>query len=498
MVKQMASGDTAHPPGAAEPPATYGRFRLIGRIGIGGMAEVFRAVVNGPQGWERELVVKRILPQLSGNSEFTKMFIREAKISALLMHPNIVQTYEFGEAEGTYFIAMEGVQGVTLRETLTKLKKEQRAMPFMVVADIARQICTGLDYAHTLRGPDGAPLEIVHQDVSPTNIMMAFNGTVKILDFGIARAASFAEEESKKGLIKGKVAYLSPEQVNMQPFDHRIDLFALGVVMHEMMTGARLFQAKNDVGRMRQLLSQPIAPPSSVNAAVPRELDRIVMKALEVDPAQRYASAAAMAADLERTMIAARHSSRDLAKLLRGLFMPGDDEPLVVIETDPAAAGLTTTGSMSAVSPGSLRSASQELSNTDRTRPPRTHSGTGILDGAVRAEQSRLLQQRRKGQLKLTVAAVAVLALAGLGVGAWRPYLSPLVTSLLAAPPPPPPAPAPPPPGAVAPAPAPPPVRPSAPRKRPSKRPGKTSPPAPGAAPAARTESADDVLKPSE
>jgi serine/threonine-protein kinase len=127
----------AKPSGVAEIPATYGRFRLTGRIGAGGMAEVFRAVVKGPQGWERELVVKRILPTLTGNSEFTKMFIREAKISALLVHPNIVQTFEFGEAEGTYFIAMEGVQGVTLRELLTRLKKEQRAMPFMVIADIA-------------------------------------------------------------------------------------------------------------------------------------------------------------------------------------------------------------------------------------------------------------------------------------------------------------------------------------------------------------------------
>ena len=322
----MAPAETAKPASAADVPATYGRFRLTGRIGVGGMAEVFRAVVKGPQGWERELVVKRILPQLSGNAEFTKMFIREAKISALLVHPNIVQTFEFGEAEGTYFIAMEGVQGVTLRELLTKLKKEQRAMPFMVIADIAKQVCTGLDYAHTLTGPDGTALEIVHQDVSPTNIMLAFNGTVKILDFGIARAASFAEEEAKKGLIKGKVAYLAPEQVNMQPFDHRIDIFALGIVMHEMMTGARLFQAKNDVAKMRQLLAAPIPPPSSINAAVPRELDRIVMKALEVDPTQRYQSATAMAGDLERTMIAARHSSRDLAKLLRGLFMDEAEE----------------------------------------------------------------------------------------------------------------------------------------------------------------------------
>jgi eukaryotic-like serine/threonine-protein kinase len=493
METKMAPADTAKPPGAAEPPATYGRFRLTGRIGVGGMAEVFRAVVKGPQGWERELVVKRILPHLSGNTEFTKMFIREAKISALLMHPNIVQTYEFGEAEGTYFIAMEGVQGVTLRETLTRLKKDQRAMPFMVIADIAKQICTGLDYAHTLRSPDGAPMEIVHQDISPTNIMMAFNGTVKILDFGIARAKSFAEEESKQGLIKGKVAYLSPEQVNMQPFDHRIDIFALGAVMHEMMTGVRLFQAKNDVGKMRQMLAQPIQPPSAVNAAVPRELDRIVMKALEVDPAQRYPSAAAMAADLERTMIAARHSSRDLAKLLRGLFMPGDDEPLVVVAAPVPATG-PPTGTMPSLSVGVSGTGSQEYSLTERTRSSR-RSGTGILDGAVRAEQSRLIQQKRTGQAKLAIAAVIVLILTGVGAKAWRPYIAPLMTSLLAGPPTPPP-PIPEPtlaPAEPAPRPAPPAVRPG-PKKRPGKRTNATA----ATSITANGGSGDDVIPPSE
>ena len=484
--------ETAKPAGAADVPATYGRFRLTGRIGIGGMAEVFRAVVKGPQGWERELVVKRILPSLSGNAEFTKMFIREAKISALLVHPNIVQTFEFGEAEGTYFIAMEGVQGVTLRELLTKLKKEQRAMPFMVIADVAKQVCTGLDYAHTLKGPDGTALEIVHQDVSPTNIMLAFNGTVKILDFGIARAASFAEEEAKKGLIKGKVAYLAPEQVNLQPFDHRIDIFALGIVMHEMMTGARLFQAKNDINKMRQLLAAPIPPPSSINAAVPRELDRIVMKALEVDPTQRYQSATAMANDLERTMIAARHSSRDLAKLLRGLFMQEDEEPLVVVDevAAPMAADPRPTGSMS-----SLRSSTQEISHTDRTRSSRPNINSGILDGALRAEQSRLLHEKRQGQAKAAVVIALVAALAGLGAKLYRPYIAPMVANLLAAPPPPPPAPAPapavvqtPPPAAAKPAP----------KKRPSGKKGKDGKDGKAGPGAARTGTGDDVIPPSE
>src|SRR5450631_1398794 len=354
----------------------FGRYKLLGRIGEGGMAEVFRALMTGPEGFERELVLKRILPRLSETGDFKTMFIREAKISALLLHPNIVQIYEFGEAEGAYFIAMENVQGVTLREALTTLRREQRAMPYLVAADIARQICIGLDYAHTLHGPDGRALEIVHQDISPTNIMLAYTGTVKILDFGIARAASFAEEEAKKGLIKGKVSYLSPEQIHVRPFDARADVFALGVVFHEMLTGRRLFQAKNDIGKMRQLLSQPFAPPSSLNATIPRELDRIVMRALSIDVTQRFQSAADMASDLERTLIAARYSSRELSKLLHGLFLPNED-PVVVVDTDDhrtVAMTGTAPGSSSGTSGGASGQTGTATSSGSHTPGARSTS----------------------------------------------------------------------------------------------------------------------------
>src|SRR5580704_10022660 len=363
----------------------FGRYKLLGRIGEGGMAEVYRALMTGPEGFERELVLKRILPRLSETGDFKTMFIREAKISALLLHPNIVQIYEFGEAEGAYFIAMENVQGVTLREALTTLRREQRAMPYLVAADIARQICIGLDYAHTLHGPDGKALEIVHQDISPTNIMLAYTGTVKILDFGIARAASFAEEEAKKGLIKGKVSYLSPEQINVRPFDARADVFALGVVFHEMLTGRRLFQAKNDIGKMRQLLAAPIAPPSAMNATIPRELDRIVMRALSIDVSQRFQSVADMASDLERTLIAARYSSRELSKLLHGLFLP-DEDPLVVVDTDDhrtvamTGAGVTT-GSSSGTSGGTGQTATGATTGS-RTPGARSTSSSHSTPGA--------------------------------------------------------------------------------------------------------------------
>jgi eukaryotic-like serine/threonine-protein kinase len=519
MKTPVSSRDSAEPrpKATAAPPTTFGRYRLLGRIGEGGMAEVFRALMTGPEGFERELVLKRILPRLSGTGDFKTMFIREAKISALLLHPNIVQIYEFGEADGAYFIAMESVQGVTLREALTTLRREQRAMPYLVAADIARQICIGLDYAHTLHGPDGAPLEIVHQDISPTNIMLAYNGTVKILDFGIARAASFAEEEMKKGLIKGKVSYLSPEQIHVQPFDSRADVFALGVVFHEMLTGRRLFQAKNDITRMRQLLSQTVAPPSAQNAAIPRELDRIVMRALETDPAARYQSTADMASDLERTLIAARYSSRELSKLLHGLFLP-DEDPLVVVDTGGGhTVALTSpgtgthsgsrsgsgTGTGSGSSSGSRsgsgpRNPAPEPTETALTEPipdveevvkRRSESGAQRLERVMRAEQGRLVRARFRGRAKVVVAAVGVALLVGGAVWAGHRYLP----ALLASPPPPKaalPFPLPnqsPPPPAVKP-PPPPPLK-----KRSPRRKGQHAAPAPatGAAPSSSDGPAD-------
>jgi len=400
---RSGSGERGEPSGAAI--GSIGRYRLIGRIGEGGMAEVYRAVMMGPEGFERELVLKRILPRLSASGDFKTMFVREAKICAQMTHPNIIQIYEFGQADGGYFIAMESVQGVTLREALTTLRKEEKAIPFMIAADVARQICIGLDYAHTLRGPDGMPLEIVHQDISPTNIMLAFTGTVKILDFGIARAAEFAEEEAKKGMIKGKVSYLSPEQIYVRPFDARADLFALGVVFHEMLTGRRLFQSRNDITKMRELLAAPILPPSAIDAMIPRELDRIVMKALEIDPKDRYQSAADMAADLERTLIAARYSSREMSKMLRELYMAGDD-PLVVIDTDDDKENLDQTVAITSTT---------TLPPMEQARVAKAKEETQTrMDTVLRAERSRLERKRWVGRFK----GLFVVILVAVGIGA--------------------------------------------------------------------------------
>jgi serine/threonine-protein kinase len=437
-IKPSPSSREPTGPGAAgdrtpEASHAFGRYRLVARIGEGGMAEVYRAVISGPEGFEKELVLKRILPKLSDTGDFKTMFIREAKISALLIHPNVVQIFDFGEAEGAYFIAMESVQGVTLREALTTLRKGERSMPHMIAADITRQMCVGLDYAHSLHGPDGLPLEIVHQDISPTNLMLAFNGTVKILDFGIVRAASFAEEEAKKGLIKGKVSYLSPEQIHVRPFDARADIFAVGVVFHEMLTGRRLFQARNDIGRMRQLLAQPILPPSALNATIPRELDRITMRALEIDPKARYQTAGEMAADLERTLIAARYSSRELSKLLHELYVPNED-PVVVVEEEEAKTTIatTTTTTTGAGSGSGSGSAVPERTSAGR----RAEHDSSRLEGALRAERARLQRTRWRGRAKIAFIALAVGAVAGgLALGVKR--LLPIVKDVMKPAPPP-------------------------------------------------------------
>jgi serine/threonine-protein kinase len=385
----------------------YSRYLLTARIGAGGMAEVFRALVKGPEGFERELVLKRILPRYSGNAQFVSMFVNEAKICALLTHPNIVQIYEFGEAEGTYFIAMENVHGVSLRDAMAKLREQGQTLPHMVAADIARQICLGLDYAHTLTGADGTPLEIIHRDVSPPNIMLAFNGTAKVVDFGIARAAYFAEAESRSGVIKGKVSYLAPEQINRQPMDGRVDVFATGVVLHEMLTGAKLFQASNELGKMRALLAQPTPPPSSVNATIPRELDRIVLRALERDRERRYPSAAAMANDLERTLIAARTSSRELAKLLHGLYRTPEDTPIIIDEEHPTTIEPPRPAAPPAVADN-------------------TNTGSPSFRGASSAERGRLLRARWRPFLRVIIFLALIGGCAYVAVDAWKKHAATL------------------------------------------------------------------------
>jgi serine/threonine-protein kinase len=317
----MASASPPAPPPAPPRFERYGRYVLVDRLGAGGMAEVFRAVAIGAEQFQRVVVIKRILPHLSDNPSFVHMFIDEATLCGRLSHPNIIQVHEFGKQEGTYFIAMEYVEGRNLAAVLGRMASRAANVPVNVVADVARHACLGLAYAHALTGPDGSPLGIIHRDITPSNVMISYGGAVKLLDFGIARVASEARLSSTDaGQVKGKSSYLAPELVRQGPLDGRVDLFSMGIVLHEALTGRRLFKGQNPLQTIKLIQEMPIVPPSKVNAAVPPHLDEIVMRALDRDPNRRFQTALEMAEALESLLLEQRHSSQEIGRFMRGLF----------------------------------------------------------------------------------------------------------------------------------------------------------------------------------
>src|SRR3954451_6090998 len=211
-----------------------GRYELLQPLGAGGMAELFRARATGPAGFEREVVIKRILPTHKDDAEFIRMFEDEARILGLMHHPNVVEAYDFGEEGGAPYLALEYVDGPSLSRVLRTLRSTNRRMPPAIAAFIARDLCRALDYVHNLTDANGVRLDVIHRDVTPSNIVLASTGTVKLLDFGVASFRA-AAQLSRTGTVKGKPAYLAPEQLEGKDLDGRVDLFALGIVLHEML-----------------------------------------------------------------------------------------------------------------------------------------------------------------------------------------------------------------------------------------------------------------------
>jgi serine/threonine protein kinase len=304
-------------------PEKFGRYILLDRIGAGGMAEVFRAVMPGVEGFQRTFVVKRILAERAQSPCFVDMFVQEARINALLHHPNIVQVFDFGNVGGTYFLAMEYLRGRDVSEILRRLRSCDRVCPVGVAAYIAQEVAAALGYAHALASADGTPFNIVHRDISPSNIICLRAGGVKLLDFGIAKALGEAEPEREKtgqGLFKGKLSYLAPERIKDLPLDGRSDLFSLGVVLWELLAGHKLFRGKSDFQTLKNVAEKEIPVPSSFRLDVPPELDRIVARALARDPAERYATGQELADDLDRLLETLPYQARALPDLLQTLF----------------------------------------------------------------------------------------------------------------------------------------------------------------------------------
>ena len=263
------------------------------------MAEVYRARPFNAPNFKRFLAVKRILPNLAADGEFIEMFVDEAKIAVQLNHRAICQIYELGRLDGSFYIVMEYIAGRDLLALQNWFRKRRRIMSVAQAVHIAIQVCEGLDYAHRKVSDDGEPLKVIHRDVSPQNILISYDGEVKVIDFGIARAAT-TNQVTQVGVLKGKFGYMSPEQVDAQPLDRRSDIFAVGTLLWEMLTARRLFYADSDYATLEKVRSGEIVPPSAKNERVPAEVDRIVMRALERDLDKRYQWASEFAADLRR------------------------------------------------------------------------------------------------------------------------------------------------------------------------------------------------------
>jgi serine/threonine protein kinase len=297
-------------------PEAFGKYVLMDRVAIGGMAEIFRArKLEDPS--QREICVKRILPHYSEDESFINMFIDEASIAAKLQHPNIVQIYDFDIHDGSYYIAMELVNGRDLKQSLELCSQKATQLSVEMIMVITAALGRALHYAHT-REENGQPLNIVHRDVSPHNVLLGFNGDVKLTDFGIAKAASRITT-TRAGTVKGKCAYMSPEQARGKTLDGRSDIFSIGILMYEMLCNRRLFTGESDFDILTKVLKEDITPPSAYRLGLDPEVERICLKALERDRNLRYASGAAMEADCQAWI--AQKLGGDISRAGIGRFM---------------------------------------------------------------------------------------------------------------------------------------------------------------------------------
>src|SRR6187431_3363223 len=280
---------------------TEQRYQILDRIAAGGMAEVYRGESAGIEGFRKKVAIKKVLPKLSQNREFIHMFLDEARLCAYLSHSKCVQVFDIGQAAGSHFIVMEFVDGADLQGVLEYLQRREQQMPVELACLIAMHVCEGLSYAHDASDHQGQPLGIVHRDISPHNVLMTRFGEVKLVDFGLAKASSHltAEEED---IVKGKFGYLAPEVTLGQGADRRVDIFAAGILLWEMLAGRRLFKGETDLETFKQVQAAKVPNIREIRPEASEALASVLSKALARDPAQRYGNADDFARDLSAVM----------------------------------------------------------------------------------------------------------------------------------------------------------------------------------------------------
>ncbi len=314
-------------------PVPFGKYLLLDRISVGGMAEVFKAKSYGVEGFEKIIAIKRILPTMGEDRDFIKMFIDEAKIAGQLAHANICQIFELGRIDGSHFIAMEYIWGKDLLQIQNRLRKAKQQMPVPMGCFAMAKILEGLDYAHRKRDAHGRPLEIVHRDCSPQNVLVSYEGEVKVIDFGIAKATS-RNSRTMAGVLKGKFGYMSPEQVRGLPLDRRSDIFALGTMLYECLTGERLFMGETDFSTLEKVRNVDIQPPRAVNPAIPEAVERVILKALAKDVDDRYQWCSEMLADLQQYLMGQDvvFTAKTLSSWLKEIFQQEIDRERAQLE----------------------------------------------------------------------------------------------------------------------------------------------------------------------
>ncbi len=271
-------------------PTSIGRYTLEAPLGQGGMARVFLGRMEGPGGFSKRVVIKRILPEHANNPSFVEMFLGEARLAALLNHPNVVQVYDFGQDAGHYYLAMEFIDGVSMRAIFNHLRHHQRQASGLVVAQVMAMVADGLAYAHAVKDEGGHPIHLVHRDISPDNLLVTREGVAKVVDFGIAKASSLTQQTTA-GALKGKLAYMSPEQVAGEPIDGRVDVYAAGVTMYELLAGRRPFIAANELELAMLIVERNPPPLGQLRPDLDPALRSIVEKAMHKDVSQRYPNA---------------------------------------------------------------------------------------------------------------------------------------------------------------------------------------------------------------